>query len=160
MWYDEHLEHDPSFLFPIRLIQMGPPRVYDVDPRPPTRIRHHFEEDSWSHAEWMRLLAASYKEEPGSFGASYRIVTEYAHEAIITTWHSIVAYFDDGRQEYVRMGYYELRRGWWWTLEPTPPTDVPEELKQRLEAFDPNKAAAAEWRQRLPPHGLRNRCGR
>lgn len=131
-FYGDQVKHDYSLLYPVRVIEVIPPRRYDVDPRPRHQVRYRYKArgDPWLLAEYTM---------PDTWGPAFDIVAEYAYQAFAAAWHTSVIYFDEGAQQYVRVGWYELRLGWWWGREPTSPAKVPEDLDQRLRAYVPPK---------------------
>lgn len=141
-FYGDHVEHDPTLLYPVRVIEIVPPRCYNVDPRPHEIVRRRYEvdDDTWLTEFRHQLLVEN--ETPATWGPPYRIVSEYAHQVAATEWHTAVAYFDEEAQQYVHVGWYELRLGWWWGREPAPPATVPEERVQRLRAYKPPRSEA------------------
>lgn len=137
-FYGDHIEHDPSLLSPVRVIEVIPPRCYDVDPRPKDRVRMVQEIDESEWRDWC--VRALVREIPEQVFVGVRVTAEYAYKAFAREWHTCVTYFDNNAWQYVRVGWYEYRLGWWWGREPTPPATVPEELDQRLRAYDPPRS--------------------
>jgi hypothetical protein len=134
MIYREHVEETPEFPYPTRFVEIRPPKIIPVgewfDAYDGSRTRHPLIQPNL--ADITRWSAEDADE---MARVQIATVTEYAHEAALSKWRDFGPFcFDETRKEYVRHGFYNSYRALFWSESLEPPTAMPDDVKQLLEA--------------------------
>ena len=135
LYYHEHVEYPDDGTYPTRYLEVREREMRYVGEwlrtQQGVRQRHVLRDPLPRLADYTDIDAM--KDLPIAID---RIV-DYEQEAQISKWTPTRQWFDSEREEIVTEGYYICYRAQFWTAEPKPPSEVPDEVMEVLK-----KAAA------------------